>query len=332
MALSTPLRVPAPAPEPAPEPDGLRGELLAGLQARPRRIHPKFFYDERGSELFSRICEAPEYYVTRTEAAILREHAEAIADAIGRGCQLIEPGAGNCGKVRHILKALQPARYCPVDISGDYLLAAVDELRREYPRLDIRPVVADFAAASAAPALHESVSFIAPAAQRRVVFYPGSSIGNFPPDAAAAFLKQAGRLAGPRGGLLIGIDLHKDSAILNAAYNDAEGITAAFNRNILAHANRILGADFQPQQFDHLAFYNEPESRVEMHLAACRAQQVTAPGLSLRLLEGERIHTEYSYKYRPPQFAELAAAANFTLRAQWTDPKHWFGVQYYERA
>ena len=316
MALSTAVQTPDVHAD-------LRGELLAGLRARQRRIDPKFFYDEHGSELFSRICESPEYYVTRTEVAILRQYAGDMAAAIGHGCQLIEPGAGSCEKVRYILGALRPARYLPLDISGDYLLAAVDELQQAHPSLAIRPVVADFA---------DLNGFDLPAApSRRVVFYPGSSIGNFTPQAATAFLSQVGNLAGQSGGLLIGIDLHKDSTVLNAAYNDSQGITAAFNRNILNHANRLLNADFQPDRFDHLAFYNELEYRMEMHLVSRCEQQVTGNSLSLHFAEGERIHTEYSYKYRPEQFAEMAAGAGFSLREQWTDAQEWFGVQYYER-
>ena len=248
-------------------------ELLEGLDDRPRRIDPKFFYDERGSELFSRICELDEYYPTRTEIGIFRDRSADIARAIGPDCELIEPGAGACEKVRHLLY-LRPGVYRPMDISGDFLLAACRDLQSEFPDLDVRPLVADFNADFDVPARKGT--------GRRVVFYPGSTIGNFVPAAARRFLGRVAELVGEGGGLLIGVDLHKDPAILNAAYNDGEGITAAFNRNILLHVNRLLDAEFDPERFEHVAFYNEREQRIEMHLESREAQQVRCNGSTLK--------------------------------------------------
>lgn len=297
-----------------------REELLAGLSTRPRSINPKFFYDERGSELFSRICELDEYYPTRTEIDILDSQSEEIAAAIGSGCELVEPGAGSCEKVRYLIGALQPAAYLPLDISRDFLLDAAQRLRDDFPGLEVQPLVADF-----------SEEFELPESDaRRVLFYPGSTIGNFEPDAAGNFLKRAAAMVGPGGGLLVGVDLHKDSSVLNAAYNDSQGVTAEFNRNILRHANQLLDADFDPEQFEHVAFYNEREQRVEMHLESRADQQVSCRGMLLEFDAGERIHTEYSHKYTVEGFGELAAVAGFEARDCWMDDDRLFSVQYFE--
>jgi dimethylhistidine N-methyltransferase len=297
-----------------------REELLAGLLSRPRSINPKFLYDERGSELFSRICELEEYYPTRTEVEILDRQSADIARVVGAGCELVEPGAGNCEKVRYLLHDLQPSAYLPLDISGDFLLEAAERLRESFPQLDVQPVVADFNETFDLPGTGE----------RRVVFYPGSTIGNFEPDGAGVFLRRAADLVGPGGGLLVGVDLHKDSAILNAAYNDSEGVTAAFNRNILLHANALLDADFDPGQFEHVAFYNEDKQRIEIYLESRADQQVRCDGALLEFQAGERIHTEYSHKYTVEGFARMAAEAGFTPRACWIDDDELFSVQYFE--
>lgn len=298
----------------------LREELLEGLESRPRYINPKFFYDERGSELFSRICELAEYYPTRTEIDILDRQSEEIAEVVGPGCELVEPGAGNCEKVRYLIDDLEPAAYLPLDISRDFLLDAAERLREDFPGLQVRPLVADF-----------SEEFELPESEaRRVLFYPGSTIGNFEPEAAAAFLRRAAAMVGRGGGMLIGVDLHKDSEVLNAAYNDSQGITAEFNRNILRHANELLGADFDPDQFEHVAFYNERQQRVEMHLESRAPQQVQCRGKLLEFEAGERIHTEYSHKYTVDGFGDLASAAGFEARSCWTDDAHLFSVQYFE--
>ncbi len=297
-----------------------REELLAGLASPPRFINPKFFYDERGSELFARICELDEYYPTRTEIGIFSRDAAAIAATVGTGCELVEPGAGNCEKVRYLLSDLAPAAYLPLDISRDFLLDAAQRLREDFPELEVRPVVADFGAAFDLPA----------ASARRVLFYPGSTIGNFEPAAACEFLTRAAALVGKGGGLLIGVDLHKATGVLDAAYNDSQGVTAEFNRNILCHANRLLDADFDPGQFEHVAFYNATEQRIEMHLESRTAQQVCCDGAVLEFTAGERIHTEYSYKYTTQGFAELAAEAGFAARGCWLDDDSLFSVQYFE--
>jgi dimethylhistidine N-methyltransferase len=299
-----------------------REELLAGLLEPPRSINPKFFYDERGSELFAEICELEEYYPTRTEIAILEQQAAAIAETVGRGCELVEPGAGNCEKVRYLLADLEPTAYLPLDISRDFLLDAAQRLREDFPGLDVRPVVADF-----------SDSFDLPAATgRRVLFYPGSTIGNFEPAAAREFLLRSAQLVGQGGGLLIGVDLHKSSEVLNAAYNDSRGVTAAFNRNILHHANHLLDSDFDPEQFAHVAFYNSAAQRIEMHLESRSGQQVNCDGAVLEFAAGERIHTEYSHKYTLEGFAALAAGAGFEARGRWLDDASLFSVQYFEVA
>ena len=301
-----------------------RDELLEGLEVRPRKIDPKFFYDERGSELFSLICELEEYYPTRTEIGIFRDQSADIAAAIGPDCELVEPGAGACEKVRYLLEDLRPGAYLPLDISGDFLLAATQELQRDFPALDVRPVVADFNESFDLPDTGSS--------GRRVVFYPGSTIGNFQPGGARTFLRRAADLVGEEGGLLIGVDLHKDREVLNAAYNDSQGLTAAFNRNILHHVNRLLGAEFEPDRFEHVAFYNEPEQRIEMHLESPDDQTVRCNGSLLEFEAGERILTEYSYKYRIDDFADLAGSAGFSLQSSWVDQGELFSVQYYQAA
>ena len=302
----------------------LRDELLAGLHANPKYINAKFFYDERGSALFGEICELPEYYPTRTEIGIFKAHGKSIAAAIGPDCTLFEPGAGNCSKVRHLIDDLQPAAYMPLDISGQYLLNAAAELRVEFPGLVVEPLVVDFSGDFELPHLGGD--------GRRVLFYPGSTIGNFQPPAALDFLARIARLLGSGGGLLIGVDLHKDSDILHAAYNDSQGITASFNRNILEHANRLLDTRFVPEKFDHVAFYNEGERRIEMHLQSQQDQRVSCGDVTLEFCAGERLLTEYSYKYSLDDFSSLAESAGFIPKASWVDEQNWFGVLYFEIA
>ncbi len=302
--------------------DQQRQELIEGLTAEHRAISPKFFYDEVGSQLFNRICELPEYYPTRTEKSILTDCRDDIAACVGPVDVVVEPGAGSCEKVRLLLDALQPGRYVPIDVSADFLQQAANQLGEEYPQLDVVPVAADF-----------SDDFSLPAASRpgkALLFYPGSTIGNFTPEQALAFLQDCARDMDSGGGLLIGVDLHKDSATLNAAYNDAEGVTAAFNRNILLHANRILHADFNPEQFEHRAFYNTDHRRIEMHLVSRVEQQVSFNGGQLKFAPGDSIHTEYSCKYSRQDFADLAAGAGFVNRGYWSDAQEWFSVQYFE--
>ena len=296
-------------------------ELLAGLAQRPRSIAPKFFYDAAGSALFDRICELPEYYPTRTELEILSRHAGEMAACIGPDAELVEFGAGSSRKVRLLLDALPGMRrYVPVDISVEHLAGAVELLRADYPGLDVRPLAADFTRPLTLPA-RDAV----PA--RRAGFFPGSSIGNFTPEEAEAFLRDAAvLLAG--GGLLIGVDLVKDPAVLHAAYNDAEGVTAAFNLNVLARANRELGADFDLDAFAHYAFYEPRRQRIEMHLQSLRRQQVRLCGRVFDIAEGESLHTENSYKYSIEGFRDLARRAGFQPKAVWCDDRRWFSVHW----
>ena len=301
-------------------------EFVAGLRAQPRAIAPKWFYDAEGSRLFERICELPEYYPTRTELALLAQHAPAIADRIGPGAEIVEFGAGASVKVRLLLDALtapglSPRRFVPVDISGEHLSHAAAALRNDYPGLAVEPVAADFTAALTLP----------PAAGPRLGFYPGSSIGNFDPAAAEALLRRfRGWLAG--GPLLIGVDLVKDPALLHAAYNDASGVTAAFNLNLLARANRELGADFELANWAHSAFYQPALRRIEMHLVSRRRQRVCVDGQRFEFDEGDSMHTENSYKYTVDGFHALAHRAGFKATKVWTDAERRFSLHWLEPA
>lgn len=304
-----------------PQPADFLHEAVAGLARQPRSIPPKFFYDEIGSRLFDRICAAPEYYPTRTEIGILRANMHDIVARVGRDCLLIEPGGGNCAKVRELLSALAPRLYMPVDISRQYLRQSAARLAAEYPWLEVRAACADFTRGPCLPAL--------PADGRRVAFFPGSSVGNFEPEEARRFLAFLAQTVDVGGGLLIGVDLKKDPAVLDAAYNDAAGATAAFNLNLLVRMNRELQADFDLDGFAHHAFYNPDHGRIEMHLVSCRDQRVRMRGHRFFFRAGESIHTENSYKYTVAEFAALAAAAGFRQQAVWTDPAELFSVQYF---
>jgi dimethylhistidine N-methyltransferase len=296
-------------------------DLLAGLSARQRSISPKYFYDAPGSQLFDRICGLPEYYPTRTETGILARHAGEMAAQMGPGAEIVEFGAGSCTKVRVLLDAMErPARYLPIDISGDHLAAAAALLRRDYPALDVHPVAADYTRRLLLPAP-------APRSGRRVGFFPGSTIGNFMPAEALQFLSLAAQAL--RGGaLLIGADLVKDPAMLHAAYNDAQGVTAAFNLNLLARANRELGADFDLAQFAHSAFYNAPVQRIEMHLVSRRRQRVALCGRDFEFAEGDTLHTENSHKFTIDSLRALAAQAGFRPGPVWTDPQRLFSLHW----
>ena len=296
-----------------------RHDLARALARRPRSISPKYFYDAEGSRLFDLICELPEYYPTRTERAILTRHARQIAEEVGTGCDLVEFGAGSCTKVRLLLPALQPRRYLPVDISASHLAQAAVDLERDHPGLRVVPVPGDYSGAVQLPRPVPGL--------RRVGFFPGSTIGNFAPVEAVDFLRMAaGLLRG--GGLLIGADLVKDPALLHAAYNDAQGVTAAFNLNLLARANRELGTDFDPGGFWHSAFYNPREQRIEMHLVSRRAQQVRLDGQAHGFAEGESLHTENSYKFSIEGLRQLAREAGFRPGPVWTDPRGLFSVHW----
>ncbi|HJS04411.1 MAG TPA: L-histidine N(alpha)-methyltransferase [Variovorax sp.] len=296
-------------------------ELFEGLSRSPRSISPKFFYDVAGSQLFDRICDLPEYYPTRTEVRILTECAPEIAAQIGPNADVVEFGAGSLTKVRLLLDALHaPRRYVPIDISGEHLEAAAQRLRADYPRIAVQPVVADYTMPLVLPSLGEGLG-------QRVGFFPGSTLGNFSPEEALAFLQLAQRLL-RGGGLLLGVDLVKDPARLHAAYNDAQGVTAAFNLNLLRRANRELGTDFDLEGFAHAAFYNAPLRRIEMHLVSRRAQSVRLDGQRFDFEEGETIHTENSYKFTAPGLHALAVKAGLRPTAVWTDPERLFSVHW----
>lgn len=296
-------------------------EVLDGLTADPKVLPPKFFYDEVGSGLFDAICRTPEYYPTRTESAIIRDNVDAIARCLGRGCLLVEPGSGNSAKVRDLLAALEPHSYMPMDISKAFLQKEARKLAGEFPWLDVYAVCSDFTVSMDIPIYPEGV--------HRVAFFPGSSIGNFEPADAAAFMRNIRGMVGQGGGLLIGVDMKKDVETLNAAYNDAEGITAAFNLNLLARINRELGADFSLEAFAHHAFYNEDAGRIEMHLKSLADQTVSVAGEDIHFCDCETIHTENSYKYTRTEFAELAETAGFRLDACWQDSDNLFSLFYF---
>lgn len=317
--MSAPRLLPVGPALPADAADFAR-DLLAGLRARPRAVSPKYFYDAAGSALFDRICELPEYYPTRTELGLLRRHAGEIAACIGPGAEIVEFGAGSSRKVRLLLDALRsPQRFLPVDISGEHLHAAAASLRADYPGLRVEPVVADFTLGLTLPA----------ALGRRVGFFPGSSIGNFEPSDARRLLRRmAGWLDG--GGLLIGVDLVKDPAVLHAAYNDAAGVTAAFNRNLLVRANRELGADFDVARFVHYAFYEPRLQRIEMHLVSQGAQRVNLCGERVDFADGDSVHTENSCKYTVEGFQRLAREAGFEPGGLWLDDARHFSLHWLE--
>ncbi len=299
----------------------LKQELIAGLSGDKKYINPKFFYDQRGSELFEQITQLPEYYPARTEKGILENNSREIADTIGRGNVLLEPGAGSCEKVRLLLDELKPSAYLPMDISADFLQQSADKLRDNYPWLSIFPIEADFSDALTLPedAGTDDIN----------IFYPGSTIGNFEPVKAKAFLQRVASLIGDNGGLLIGVDLQKETRVLHDAYNDSQGVTAAFNRNVIRHVNEILDAEFDIDDFKHCAFYNDEEHRIEMHLECLRDQEVVCDDATITLQAGERIHTENSYKYTLPGFSELVQSVGLKHEASWTDDNALFAVQYF---
>lgn len=295
----------------------VRAELQAGLLAAPAALAPKYLYDPLGSRLFDAITELPEYYPTRTEAALLAEHGAAIATRLPTGATLVDLGAGNCEKAARLFGVLQPSRYVAVDISVDFLHNALHCLQRQFPSLDMLGVGLDFSSTLALP------PEVGPGP--RLLFYPGSSIGNFTPPQALAFLRQV-RAAAQGGGLLVGVDLVKPLDVLEPAYDDALGVTAAFNKNLLLHVNRLLGADFEVRDWQHLAFFNTEQSRIEMHLQAVRDVTVRWPRAERRFAAGECIHTENSYKYRVADFDALLHHAGFARTQVWQDARGWFAM------
>jgi dimethylhistidine N-methyltransferase len=295
-------------------------DVLKGLRSTPKTIPPKYFYDAAGSALFERITELPEYYLTRSELRILEDNAAAMARFIRPGSGLIEFGSGSSLKTRILLRAV-PAitAYVPVDISGDMLEREAARLRAEFPQVTVLPVAADFTQAFELPASAAPVAHVG--------FFPGSTIGNFEPHEAAAFLRHAGRILGRNAVLIVGIDLEKNPDIINAAYNDTAGITEAFNLNLLVRINRELDADFKLESFEHHAFYNRERHRIEMHLASSRRQKVRVLGETIDFRAGETIHTENSYKYTADSFGALARGTGWTPLAVWTDADRNFCVQ-----
>jgi dimethylhistidine N-methyltransferase len=307
-----------------PSQGDVRQELLWGLKQSQKTINPKFFYDAKGSELFDQITRLPEYYPTRTEVGILRRNRLEIAEHCGQSCIFIEPGSGNSAKVRILLETLKPEAYVPLDISAEFLHQSALQLGSEFPCLQVHAICADFS--------HNwNMSRDLPAG-KRVVFYPGSTIGNLEPAAAVAFLTRLRGWMDTDGGALIGVDLHKSTPRLEAAYSDSEGVTANFNLNVLDRVNRLLQASFDRDTFSHHAFYDVDKQRVEMHLISQKEQSVPCNGASVHFREGETIHTENSYKYTVAGFAELAADAGLAIHRSWLDEEQLFSVHYLERA
>lgn len=300
-------------------------DVLSGLEASPRRLPCKYFYDERGSRLFDEICHLDEYYPTRTELSIMRKHAGEMADRIGPGAMLVEFGSGSSIKTRVLLRRLvSPAAYVPVDISREHLERSAARLSRAFPQVEVLPVCADF-----------TEDFVLPEPERTpthtAVYFPGSTIGNFEPDAARAMLEQIAALAGAGGGLLIGVDLDKDTATLEAAYDDARGVTAQFNLNLLRRINRELDGTFNLHKFAHRAVYNRAAGRIEISLVSRCRQVAEVAGRPFEFAPGDAILTEYSHKYTIDGFADMAAGAGLALRRSWTDEHQRFAVLHFAR-
>ncbi|NKB22128.1 MAG: L-histidine N(alpha)-methyltransferase [Alphaproteobacteria bacterium] len=308
-----------------PEIEDFGDAVLRGLSAENKTLPCKFFYDLRGSRLFDEICELDEYYVTRTEIGLLTDNTDDISKCLGTDCHLVEFGSGSSTKVRILLDAMQQsAGYTAIDISRDHLIASCAILADAYPGLPVSAVCADYSQALDFPALGASSG-------RPVAFFPGSSLGNFDENDAVAFLARVSAfLSKSDGGLLIGVDLKKDQATLNAAYDDAKGVTAAFNLNLLVRANTEIGANFDLSAYRHKAFYNAELGRVEMHLVSTKTQSVTIKGQSIDFAAEERIHTENSYKYSLEQFASICRDAGFTSSKVWCDANQLFSVHYLE--
>ncbi|WP_338849665.1 L-histidine N(alpha)-methyltransferase [Massilia sp. W12] len=314
------MRDTALAPESAAD-LALRQEISSGLQQACPVISPKFLYDDMGSRLFEAICLLPEYYLTRTEARIFSRHQDEILSALGQDICLIEPGAGSCEKAQKLLQAgLAAWQYVALDISADFLQQAASRLRQHFPQLEVMAHSMDFSREFELPAQAQTA--------RRVFFYPGSSIGNFMPEQAVDLMGRMRDAMDEDGGLLIGVDMKKPKRILDAAYDDAMGLTAAFNLNLLRNVNRILEADFDLREWQHQGFYNVAQGRVEMHLAAKHELLAQWPGGARRFERGESIHTENSYKYTLDEFAALLKRASFAVKQVWQDEDAWFSVIY----
>ena len=313
--MTATYRPPSTATAPTPHP--LRATIIAGLRATPKTLPSTLFYDEAGAALFERICTLPEYYLTRTEESILAAHAGDLAALMGPRVALVELGSGAATKVRPLLAALpEPVAYVPVDVSREQLMDVAAERAREFPQLQVMPVWADYTVGMSLPDL--------PIDARTVAFFPGSTIGNLHPEEASRFLRNVRDLVGTDGGMVLGVDRRKDSAVLNAAYNDAQGVTAEFNLNILAHLNREFDADFDLSAYRHAAFFNEDEGRIEMHLQAVVANTFRVFGDEFFVDEGESIRTEVSYKYDRERLDAVALAGGWTVERLFTDARDWF--------
>lgn len=299
-------------------------DVLAGFGSTPKALSPKYFYDARGSDLFEAICELPEYYPTRTELALMRGCVAEMAASLGDHCLLIEFGSGAGIKTEVLLEALRPVAYVAVDISPAALRAAAPRIAERHTDMPVIAVCADYMQPLEIPGLAEYNS------ARRVVYFPGSTIGNLTPSEASGFLRDARRLVGPGGAMLVGVDLKKDHATLHAAYNDAQGVTAQFNLNLLRRISRELGADIDCEQFRHVAFYDPVAGRIEMHLESLCAQTVTVAGRRFAFAAGERLHTENSYKYAIDEFREMARGSGFRAQQVWCDPLDYFAVHLLE--
>ena len=301
--------------------DDISTEVIEGLTKQQKQISSKFFYDEKGSLLFDEICELDEYYPTRTEMKIMQDNIDEISSLLGEGTMLIELGSGSSVKIRLLLDNIPGlAGYIPIDISAEHLKLSAESLKKSYPNLDIFPLVADYTKTFELPKIENTYDHIAG-------FYPGSTIGNFHPDRAKLFLGRIARLIGKNGGLIIGVDLRKDKSILENAYNDAEGVTAKFNLNVLNHLNGKVDADFDLNKFKHHAFFNEDESRIEMHLVSLEEQKVNIADTQIHFGKNEHIITEYSYKYTLESFKKLVLG-NYDVRKVWCDKNNLFSIQY----
>lgn len=303
-----------------PAPARFQEDVLSGLAKNQRQIPPKYFYDQTGSRLFDAICQLPEYYPTRIETGLLKQYGAEMAQCVGEGSVLVEFGSGSSLKIRLLLEALQPAAYLPIDISRDHLFASASELAADYPKVAVHAICADYARSLTLPE-----GF---AGKPKAGFFPGSSIGNFEPQEAHHFLERVAALLGPGGGLLVGVDLKKDIALLKAAYNDSHGTTAAFNLNLLRRINRELEGDFNLAGFAHHALYNAAKGRVEMHLVSRKDQVVKVGHQAFKFRAGETIHTENSYKYHIEEFQQLTRSAGFQPQRVWIDQRELFSVHY----
>ncbi len=298
-------------------------EVLNGLRKTQKELPCKYFYDEHGSMLFDRICTLNEYYIPRIETAIMEAYIAEITELLGVNINLIEYGSGSSNKTRILLDNLHNIdTYMPIDICEEQLLSSKEELKTLYPDLNIHSICADYTNSLELPELEHTN-------KRKIVYFPGSSIGNFDPPRAKQFLEHIANVCGPDGGLLIGVDLKKDPDVLYRAYNDSQGITAAFNLNILKRINRELGCDFQVESFAHYAFYNTYQGRIEMHLLSLRDQAINLNGVTFTFSDFESIWTESSYKYTVDEFQQIAASAGFKAVKTWKDEKQWFSIQYF---